>query len=166
MRALRETLGLAGLVAVAMIAAHRGTPPAASAVEPSEPASHVDSPEPADAELPVVTTPAELREYVRRCRSASERDSAWLRRAALESPDPLVAGNGLRALGRLGVVVGDEELLALTEDERPRVRQELVLVLALARNPGAREHLDAITREDPELAALAARASAALQGRR
>lgn len=77
----------------------------------------------------VATTPAELRRVVHFCRSTGPQDLDELRQAALHSPDALVAGNALRALGRLGAVAGDQQILALLDDSRLRVRQELVLAL-------------------------------------
>jgi len=70
-----------------------------------------------------------VRELVRFCRAATSEHVPELRSVALSSGDPLVAGNALRALGRLHAVARDPELIALVDDERPRVRQELVFAL-------------------------------------
>lgn len=96
------------------------------------------------AALPLkASTDAELRAVTRFCRAAGPKDVPELRIAALHSRDALVAGNAVRALGRLGRVVDDVRLLALLEDERLRVRQEVVLALGLSgdtRAVGPLEH--------------------------
>jgi len=74
-------------------------------------------------------SPADVREVVQFCRNAGRGDVAGLRHVALRSPDPLVVGNALSALGRLGALVGDGELCALLGDPRIRVRQEAIVAL-------------------------------------
>jgi HEAT repeat protein len=67
-----------------------------------------------------------------------------------------VVGNSIRALGRLGAVLRDDELLAMLTDERPRVRQELVRALGESKDPRAVPHLaEFIEGEDPTLRTLA-----------
>lgn len=117
-------------------------------------------------DVPQVTTPAALRQFVRRCQSAGPQDSVWLR-ASARSPDGLVAGNAVKALGRLGLLSGDVELLdALGDDAPPRVRQEIVVALVSASDAEAQARLAAITAEDAALADLARHARAALAPRR
>lgn len=84
---------------------------------------------PDDAMLMEATTPEELRQVVSLARNASAADLPALREMALSSPDPLVAGNAIRALGRLGAVGDDPRIIELFDDPRPRVRQEMVLAL-------------------------------------
>ena len=74
-------------------------------------------------------TPEDVRELVHFCREATSEHVLELRSVALSSDDPLVVGNALRALGRLHAVAKDPELIALVGDERPRVRQEVVVAL-------------------------------------
>lgn len=77
------------------------------------------------------TSPQEVRDVLRFTREASKNDRQTLRRAALESADPLVAGNALKALGRLKLLSSDDALLALTADPRQRVRQDAVTACGL-----------------------------------
>jgi hypothetical protein len=81
------------------------------------------------AALPTATTPAEVRRVVQATRNPIPAHEPELRRLALHAQDPLVAGNALRALARLGPLDQDQELLALLTDARPRVPQELVMAL-------------------------------------
>jgi len=60
----------------------------------------------------IVTTPAEVREVVHATRSATSEEAKDLRRLALTSSDPLVIGNAVRALGRLGEFASDPNLVA------------------------------------------------------
>lgn len=93
-------------------------------------------------ELPIrASTPKEVRAVVHACRDASTADVAELQAAALESPDPLVVANAVRALGRLGAFASDERLRALLDDPRPRVRQEAVLAVGSSGGSGAVELL-------------------------
>jgi HEAT repeat protein len=112
-------------------------------------------------DLPSISTPAELRAFVRALEAAGPQDAPRLRRIALVAADPLVAGNALRALGRLDLVAADPELLRMLDDPRPRLRQEVVRALACSADPGARARLDELARsaEDPELRALARHAA-------
>jgi HEAT repeat protein len=79
-----------------------------------------------------VNSPADVRLVLRYTQNATLEQAAELRRAALESKDPLVAGNALLALGRLRAVAGDDELTALLDDPRQRVRQDAVKALGLS----------------------------------
>lgn len=112
-------------------------------------------------------TPAQLRAIVHFCREAGVADSAELRSLALSSLDPLVAGNALRALGRLGAVARDPELIALLEDARPRVRQEVVIALGRSNYaPVVVDLLPLLDRDDPALRPLLLHALGRLGGTR
>lgn len=79
---------------------------------------------------------AEVR-AVKRWTDHAERSNAdELLAAALSAEDPLVVGNAIRALARLGRC-DDERLLGFIDDRRPRVRQELVLALGETRLLGS-----------------------------
>ena len=118
-----------------------GQRPAVVQAVPATPRSSAREERIAPSFPPVATTPAELRQVVHACRAAGPEAVHELQSAALSSPDPLVVGNALRALGRLGAVSGDAELEALLSDPRRRVRQELVLALGRSRDPAAAERL-------------------------
>jgi hypothetical protein len=112
-------------------------------------------------------TPAQVRAVVRFCREAVVADAAGLRSVALSSPDPLVAGNALRALGRLGAVARDSELVALVRDPRPRVRQEVVLALgASGYTPVVEDLAPLLERDDLVLRPLVLQALGWLAGAR
>ena len=105
---------------------------------------------------PPATTPAEVRDLLRWCEEA-DASSVPALRSAVASGDPLVAGNALRALGRLGALDAGTTV-ALLEDPRSRVRQEAVLCLGSVGGPVAIEALARIVEgEDPELRPLAIR---------
>jgi HEAT repeat protein len=111
------------------------------------------------------TTPAEVRTVTRFCNKAGPGDIAALRHAATKSDDPLVVGNALRALGRLGAFAGDAELEALLADERQRVRQEAVIALGYSGSAGAVERLVPLAEErDPMLRPLVLQALGRLGG--
>jgi hypothetical protein len=71
-------------------------------------------------------SPAGIRAIVRWCREAGDAEAPRLHALAVTSADPLVAGNALRALGRLERFADDPELLALLHDPRERVQQEAI----------------------------------------
>jgi hypothetical protein len=84
---------------------------------------------PAAAAVPAsCRDPAGVRKTRRFCREAGPSSRRDLRRLALESPDPLVAGNAIRALCRLGGIE-EAEAAALLDDPRPRIRQEAAIAL-------------------------------------
>lgn len=62
------------------------------------------------------------------CSTATAADLSRLRLLAA-SEDPLVAGNAIRALGRMRAVHQDEQLLQRLDDAAPRVRHELIAAL-------------------------------------
>lgn len=166
--------GLASLGLVLWLAEAGGSSPAAAvgAPVPKEPAlaTAAEAPEePAGTEIPHwrATNPAEVRRVVKFCRKAGPESLASLRDAALRSPDPLVAGNALRALGRLGAVIDDPELVRLIEDPRQRLRQEAVLALGRSRSQAAVQHLAPLLEwDDPVLRPLVLQALASLGGER
>ena len=75
---------------------------------------------------------ADVREVLRLSEAAGRSEADRVREVALESPDPLVVGNAIRTLVRLGVFARDDELLGLIHDPRLRVRQEAVLGIGSA----------------------------------
>jgi len=129
----------------------QGTPREAPALEPE--------PDALQAELFVVTAPAEVRQFVAFAASAGHDQVPYLRRHALESESPLVVGNSIRALGRLGAVIRDEQLLGMLADPRLRVRQELVRALGESGDPRAVPPLAKVLQsEDENLRTLAIQA--------
>lgn len=91
-----------------------------------------------------------MRAVVDYCRGADASHVPTLRRVALSSPDPLVTGNALRALGRLGAVrPSDPELAGLLDDPRPRVRQEVVIALGESADPASVDLLAPLLRAEP-----------------
>jgi len=140
-------------------------PPLASAALPAGAAPPLQA-EPVTGEAPgraaplTARTPAELRRCVRLAGAADASAVPELRRLALESPDPLVSGNAIRALGRLGRGGSDAGLGAFLADPRPRVRQEAVVALGASRDPAAVPLLEPLARAgtDPTLRALALQA--------
>jgi len=112
-------------------------------------------------------TQAGVRDLVRFCRGATSEHVPELRRVALSSGDPLVVGNALRALGRLHAVAKDPELIALVGDERPRVRQEVVVALGNSGYPPVVGDLvPLLDRDDPTLRPLVIHALGCLGGER
>jgi HEAT repeat protein len=102
------------------------------------------------------TTPQEVRDILKFTGSAGQDDLPELRRLALESKDPLVAGNAIRALGRLKALVDDERLIKLLADDRDRVCQEMVMALGASESVQAVKPLAAVMeKRDPDLRALA-----------
>jgi hypothetical protein len=92
-------------------------------------------------------------------------DVPELRLAALESDDPYVVGNAIHALGILGRVAGDRELIAMIDDPRLRVRQELVRSLGASSDVSAVAVLGrVIAGDDPTLRPLALQALGRLGG--
>jgi hypothetical protein len=112
------------------------------------------------------TTPEEARNVVRYASAAGKNaveDLRWMEGAA----DPLVAGNALRALGRLGAAPADGSIQDRLDDPRPRVRQEAVVALGLSRDPGAVAALEGVLDcGEPELKPLAVQALGRIGGAR
>jgi hypothetical protein len=106
--------------------------------------------------LRYVTTPQEMRAVVTFCRHAKPADASRLRKVALASTDPLVAGNAIRALGRLKMVAGDESILTLLADERPRVRQEVIVALGKSGWRGSVQRLAPLVRDSDQAVRLLA----------
>lgn len=87
---------------------------------------------------------------------ATAADLGALRELALGDADPAVVGKALAAMGRLQALAGDEQVAALLQDPRPRVRQDYVLALGLAADPLAIPRLQRIASgADAELRPLA-----------
>src|SRR5688572_21714705 len=134
---LWRALALAAAALCAFVAGvpsllREGTPIAEAARGPGprreQPAARTAAP-------PSARTPAELRSFLRWCEGADPGSVPALR-SAVDSGDPLVAGNALRALRRLGAL-DDVTAIALLDDARPRVRQEAVLCLGSIGGPRA-----------------------------
>ncbi len=133
------------------------------------PAANASSPAlaPTDVLSGEVRTPEELRAVVRYCRAADSSDATRLQDAALESEDPLVVGNAIRALGRLGLARGDTRIPDLLDDPRPRVRQEAVIAMGRSGDPAVVEDLAPLIKsEDSTLRTLALQALGRLGGLR
>jgi HEAT repeat protein len=162
-------LALAGAGAVFLLCRPKAGPPDAAECGAGPAAARDCAAADAQSQPPglllAATTPEEVRAVVRLAREAKLEDVPALRRAALESPDPLVAGNAIAALGRLGKVAGDAELLALFDDPRPRLAQELVAALGRSGDASAVPRLAAVLRErDETLRSLALQALGRLGG--
>ena len=103
-----------------------------------------------------VTTPEEVREVIALTESATMADRSALVELALRAGDPLVCGNALRAVGRLGALHSSEELLAMTADTRMRVRQDAVVACGLDGGVESLPYLERILQgDDPTLRSLA-----------
>jgi len=85
----------------------------------------------------------ESREVVAFARAAGLTEVASLERM-LEVDQPLVVGNAVRALGRLGLFTPDSKYSSFLKDGRPRVRQESVRALGLCGDPAAVPRLEQI----------------------
>lgn len=134
---------IVALALVALWAAGRGREVAPEALAPSSGGAVPAAPEPGPAVAVARTRTDFVREVrsmadVHRLREQTRAADAGalpeLRRLALTVPDAIVAAEAIEALGRLGALAADAELLALADDERPRVRQAVVLGLG---HPGA-----------------------------
>lgn len=114
----------------------------------------------------VINTPAELRTFKRRCDTATSPDEPWLRQLALQAEDPLVAGQAIQALGRLGLFGNDPAYLRLLDDPRTRVRHETVRALGGCGDASATAILTPLLAEpDDTTRALAIQALGRLPGR-
>ena len=124
--------------------------------------------------LQTPATPEDVRALLRATRSTGEGDIARLREAALASTDAMVVGNALQALARMGALIADEELLALLDDSRPRVRSEVVRGLGSYANASRADRERAVgllvemlgDEDDPTLRALALQSLGSLGGDR
>jgi hypothetical protein len=113
-------------------------------------------------------TPEEMREVILFCREAGGNDLASVRKMAFESDDPLVAGNAIKALGRLEKIRHGDELMALLEDPRPRVRHETIRALcAPGRYTSIAKLVELLeTERDPTARVLAIQGLGRIGGRR
>ncbi len=98
----------------------------ASAVAPPAPLPTTGSVE--DTVLFEPLLESEVSSFVTACELADASEIPRLRQMA-GSEDPLVAGRAIAALGRLGSVHDDPELLKHLQDPRPRVRHETIIDL-------------------------------------
>lgn len=127
----------------------------------SLPGAPAPAPAPAAAADPTVladtaprTQPAAVAALVAACNTATASDLAHLRQLAM-SPDPLVAGNAIRALGRIGAVHTDRQLLQRLHDPQPRVRHELIAALGGCGDAAAAvPYLEPLLRGDDEQARM------------
>jgi HEAT repeat protein len=117
-------------------------------------------------ELPsAASSPGEVRRVVRAAAAAGPGDVPRLRRAALEASDPLIAGNAIRALGRVGAAAADSEVALLLDDPRPRVRQEAVVALGSSGDPrSVVDLIPLLDGEDATMRALAIRSIGQIGG--
>ncbi|MBK8978255.1 MAG: HEAT repeat domain-containing protein [Planctomycetes bacterium] len=162
--ALPERAGAAAVGAIDAAAADPGTPndgPAAATAPPLPPPVRTIA-----GFAPEPQTMADVHALRARTAAATAEAIPALRRTALAAGNPLAAGLALQALGRLRAVAGDAELLALVDDPRPRVRQELVAALGTSGDPTCATTLAAATRDaDETTRTLAIRALGVLGGR-
>jgi hypothetical protein len=158
-RSLLLLLGLAVLTAVVAAIGTALPPPAGGAAVVG-----ARLPDESVRGVPIdVSTPAGLRAWVARCRHPASSDLRVFRTKALHDADPLVAGNAIAALGRLGAVWGDDDLLELLDDPRPRVRQQLIVALAQCGDVDALPWLEQASSRAPDCSGLAQWASATLR---
>jgi hypothetical protein len=104
------------------------------------------------------STPAkqsEVAAFVAACNATTDGDCAGLRELA-HRDDALVAGNAIRALGRLRAVHSDPELVAMLHDGRPRVRGEVVLALGECGDPAMAARLQPLLGESDQGTAMLA----------
>ena len=135
--------------------------------DPSSANHPLASPFPFDPLSMEVDTPEKLRAVVHYCTAADHSSAPGLQHAALDCEDPLVAGNAIRALGRLGLAGGNTGIPELLSDPRPRIRQEAVIAMGRSGDSAAVEHLVPLIRdEDSTLRALAIQALGRLGGPR
>jgi HEAT repeat protein len=87
------------------------------------------------------TRPSEVAALVAACSAATAAELSRLRQLAA-SGDPLVAGNAIRALGRMRAVHQDGALLQRLGDPAPRVRHELIAALGQCGDPTAVRRLE------------------------
>ena len=106
--------------------------------------------------IATATTPAEMRDALDWFRDATVDDVPLLRAAALGSEDALIAGRSIRTLARLAALPSMDELTRLLDDERSRVRREVVRALGRSDDARAVDLLASVLRgEEPTLRALA-----------
>lgn len=146
-RAMSTSLFLLGLAAAAIVVAAGswGEAPASGArVVSGGPAAVARNAAPEEAGLvaldaaAVPLDPAAVRALRAELRAAGVEDASRPEVLARHAADPLVAGNALRAMGRLGMATADRALGELVDDARPRVRQEAIVACG---ESGDRRHV-------------------------
>lgn len=119
-----------------------------------------------DVSLDRVTTPAQLRAFLRSCEDASPDSLARLRHLAGSAQDPLVASHAVLALGRLGSGV-DPLLLERLNDQRPAVRHAAIRGLGACADETAIPVLAGLLQDgDPTTRRLAIDALGSIGGER
>lgn len=105
---------------------------------------------PAQLEMPELEVPtldprtkAEMRELVEFAGNASYAQLPSLE-AMLTAEQPLVVGNAVRALGRLGLFTAGSKYAKFLDDERPKVRQESVRAMGVSGDDGAIPYLERV----------------------
>jgi hypothetical protein len=107
----------------------------------------------------------DVRWMVEFCDTATSVDVPALRDVALTAESPLAVGNAVRALGRLGAVAKDRDLLKLLNDPRGRVRDEFILALGESGDASALALLEPLVRAgDEHVRVLAIRAIGRIGG--
>jgi HEAT repeat protein len=151
--------GLAGLVGLAGLACatvtwraalppvrYAAPPPAADAILSSAAELSVEA-SPVPPFAPQVTTHAAMRAVIADLQRAGAERVPELLDLACTARDPVLAGNALRALGRLRAA-WRPQVFALCADARPRVRQEAVVALGESGDPRATPALAALLLAD------------------
>ena len=114
---------------------------------------------------PVTST--ELDARVRFCQRATHADWTELRSMALTDEDTVAACNAIGALGRVGEIASDPELVSLLHDSRKRVRQETVVALGRSGQDAGIPALEPLLKdEDPTIRLLTIRAIGRIGGQR
>jgi hypothetical protein len=147
--ASKRQLAVVGGVLAAMAVALLGMAMASGGEEPSGPAPAARFPGPTPAKQ------SEVAAFVAACGATTDGDRAGLRELA-QREDPLVAGNAIRALGRLRAVHSDRELVAMLHDRRPRVRGEVVLALGDCGEPAMAAQLQPLLGDSDQGTAMLA----------
>jgi hypothetical protein len=96
-----------------------------------------------------------LHQFVAECAVADAAAIPRLQELAA-SRDPAVAGNAIRALGRLLAADGVPAMAPLLRDDRPRVRHEAIAALGNSGNPDAARLLEPLLNGDDHQARLLA----------
>lgn len=104
---------------------------------------------------------------VRFCQRATHADWTALRSMALTDQDTEAACNAIGALGRVGEIASDPELVSLLHDRRIRVRQETIMALGRSGQDSGIASLEPLLAdEDPTVRVLTIRAIGRIGGQR